>query len=161
MKRLWMYRLDYCNVDVIRLYCVWLQVEFCCVLCETQEWFCGLEHVTRAPPVRTEEQMDEISAWGAQCLWASSTVLSSSPDCWRTRLQKLPVQFSCARLVSQFFKEKGGKKKTSLSPRCFFSPAAGPVVSAAASRTLNLHAVLLRDGERGFLPPPCFSFPSF
>lgn len=61
----------------------------------------------------------------------------------------------------RFYTRLVSEKKTSLSPRCFFSPAAGPVVSAAASRTLNLHAVLLRDGERGFLPPPCFSFPSF
>lgn len=84
-------------------------------------------------------------------------LIVGAPDFRNCRFSFL-VRFY-TRLVSQFFKEK--QKKPSFSPRCFFSRAAGPVVSAAASRTLNLHAVLLRDGKRGFLPLPCFSFPSF
>lgn len=65
---------DLCNVDIICLYCILRQVEFCSVLCETLGRFCRSECVTRAPPVHTEEQMDEISASGEQCRWGSSTV---------------------------------------------------------------------------------------
>lgn len=87
---------DLRNVNVTCLYCIWLQVEFCSALCETRGWFCRFECVTRAPLVRTEEQMDEISAPGEQCRRGSSTVLSSFTHCWRNRLQKLPLQLSCA-----------------------------------------------------------------
>lgn len=85
-------------------------------------------------------------------------LIVGAPDFRNCRFSFL-VRFY-TRLLSQFFQEKRKKKPHSV-PGVSLSPAVGPVVSAAASRTLNLHAVLLRDGERGFLPPPCFSFPSF